>query len=292
MESWMSMDRTAGYNRITVRPLNGSVGAEIVGVQLSEPLDDEVKAEIRRAFAENLVIFLRKQENFGPEAHVAFAQMFGPLQKIPHIFSIEGHPDVQIVERLADDKRRVVGEGFHNDSTFMDTPPTSVTMHAINVPDYGGDTAFANLYLAYETLSPKMQEWLCTLTAVHSAAKLFGSGVSQKGVMMKDMDTKEGDREVTHPVVCTHPVSGRKYLFVNPVYTQRIEGLSPAESKAILEYLVRHAGQMAFTGRVSYENGTVLVWDNWAAHHSAVADYQGKYRYMERVTTGGVRPGA
>ena len=290
MQSWSSLDRTAGYKRIAVRPLNGAVGAEITGVQLAQPLDAEVQAEIKRAFAENLVIFLRGQKDFTPEAHVAFSSIFGPMQRIPHIFNIEGHPEVQIVERLADDKRRVVGEGFHNDSTFMDTPPTSVTMHAINVPDFGGDTAFANLYLAYETLSPTMQQWLGTLSAVHSAAKLFGTGVSQKGVMMKDMDTKEGDREVTHPVVCTHPVSGRKYVFVNSVYTQRIVGLEPAESRAILDYLIRHAAQMAFTGRVSYENGTVLVWDNWAAHHSAVADYQGKYRYMQRVTTGGVKP--
>ena len=290
MQSWSSLDRTAGYKRIGVHPLNGAVGAEITGVQLAEPLDDEVKTEIKRAFSENLVIFLRGQKDFTPEAHVAFSSIFGPMQRIPHIFSIEGHPEVQIVERLADDKRRVVGEGFHNDSTFMDTPPTSVTMHAINVPDFGGDTAFANLYLAYETLSPVMQDWLGTLSAVHSAAKLFGSGVSQKGVMMKDMDTKDGDREVIHPVVCTHPVSGRKYVFVNSVYTQRIVGLEPAESRAILDYLIRHASQMAFTGRVSYENDTVLVWDNWAAHHSAVADYQGKYRYMQRVTTGGVKP--
>jgi len=290
MQSWSSLDRTAGYKRIGVRPLNGAVGAEITGVQLAEPLDEELQAEIKRAFSENLVIFLRGQKDFTPEAHVAFSSIFGPMQRIPHIFSIEGHPEVQIVERLADDKRRVVGEGFHNDSTFMDTPPTSVTMHAINVPDFGGDTAFANLYLAYETLSPTMQQWLGTLSAVHSAAKLFGSGVSQKGVMMKDMDTKDGDREVIHPVVCTHPVSGRKYVFVNSVYTQRIVGLEPAESRAILDYLIRHASQMAFTGRVSYENDTVLVWDNWAAHHSAVADYQGKYRYMQRVTTGGVKP--
>jgi alpha-ketoglutarate-dependent taurine dioxygenase len=290
MQPWTSIDRTAGYETIGVKPLNGAVGAEIVGLDIARPLTAQQADEVRRALSENLVIFFREQQGFGREEHMAFARTFGPYQRIPHIFSVDGYPEVQVVERTKDDSRRVVGEGYHNDSTFMDTPPTSVTMHAIDVPDFGGDTAFANMYLAYETLSPKMQAWLATLQGVNSAKQLFGSGVDQSRVMMKNMDTEQGDREVLHPLVVTHHHSGRKHLFFNYIYTRRIDGLSDAESRNLIDFLRTHCAQIAFTGRVSYANGTVLVWDNWAAHHSAVADYQGKYRYMERVTTGGIRP--
>ncbi|MFC2950427.1 TauD/TfdA dioxygenase family protein [Marinicaulis aureus] len=289
-KSWRDFERSSGYQHIEVLPLNGAVAAEVKGADLTKPLPDEVWREIERAFAENLVIYFRDQQGFSRDDHLAFAQRFGPLQKIPHIFSVDDYPDVQIVERLADDKRMVVGEGFHNDSTFMATPPTTVTMHAIDVPEFGGDTAFANLYLAYETLSPAMQDFCETLIGVNSATALFGSGAGRKNVMMKDMKTEEGDNEVEHPIVGVHPRTGLKHLFFNLVYTRRLKGFSEKESRLILDFLHHHVTSMAFTGRVRWENGTVLIWDNWAAHHSAIADYPGKYRYMERVTTGGLKP--
>jgi alpha-ketoglutarate-dependent taurine dioxygenase len=290
VQPWISIDRTAGYRRLTIKPIAGSLGAQVCGVDLSGTLDDDVRQELRRALAENLVIFFRGQTDLSRDAHLSFAQTFGKLQKIPHLVSVDGYPDVQIIERLADDSRRVVGEGFHNDSTYMETPPTSVTFRAVNVPEYGGDTAFANMYLAYETLSPLMRSWLESLRAVHSAKWLFGTGADQSKVAMKKMDPAEGDREVTHPVVCTHPVSGRKFLFLNSSYAARFVGLEAKEGQALLLFLMQHASQMAFTVRVRYEPGTILVWDNWAAHHSAIGDYPGRYRYMERVTTGGLRP--
>lgn len=287
--SWRDYDRKAGYRHIEVRPDNGAVLAEIRGVDLSQPIPHEARQEILRALAENLVIYIRGQQAMTREQHVAFAELFGPLQRIPHIFSVEGYPEVQIVERKPDDSRRVVGEGFHNDSTFMATPPTAVVMRAVDVPDFGGDTAFANLYLAYETLSEPMRAFADTLVGVNSAAQLFGSGVDQSRVMMKQMDTREGDAEVEHPIVCVHPRTGLKHLFLNPVYTRRLKGFNEAESRLILGFLHDHIRSMAFTGRVRWQPGTVLVWDNWAAQHSAIADYPGKYRYLERVTTGRVR---
>jgi taurine dioxygenase len=284
--SWRDYDRMAGYRHIEVLPENGAVLAEIRGVDLSKPISDEVRKELLRAFAENLVIYIRGQRGMTREQHIAFAELFGPLQRIPHIFSVEGYPDVQIVERTPDDSRRVVGEGFHNDSTFMPTPPTAVVMRAVDVPEFGGDTAFANLYLAYETLSEPMRAFADKLVGVNSAARLFGTGVDQSRVMMKQMDTREGDAEVEHPIVCVHPRTGLKHLFLNPVYTRRLKGFSETESQLILGFFHDHIKSMAFTGRVRWETGTVLVWDNWAAQHSAIADYQGKYRYLERVTTG------
>ena len=290
LKSWCDFNRCSGYHHIEVLPLNGAVGAEIRGADLTRPLPPEIWSEIDRAFAENLVVYFRNQEGFSREHHLDFAQHFGPLQKIPHIFSVDGYPDVQIVERLADDTRMVVGEGLHNDSTFMKMPPTTVTMHSIDVPDFGGDTAFANLYLAFETLSPAMQAFCEGLIGVNSAKVLFGTGADQKRVMMKDMDVSQGDAEVEHPIVCVHPRTRLKHLFLNLVYTRRLKGFSEKESRLILDFLHQHIASMAFTGRVRWEKGTVLIWDNWAAHHSAIADYQGKYRYMERVTTGGLAP--
>ena len=249
-KSWRDFDRSAGYRHIEVMPLNGAVAAEVRGADLTKPLPEEVWSEIERAFAENVVIYFRGQKGFSREDHLSFAHHFGPLQKIPHIFSVDDYPDVQIVERPADDKRRVVGEGFHSDSTFMATPPTTVTMHAIDVPDFGGDTAFANLYLAYETLSPAMQKFCETLIGVNSATALFGSGAGDKNVMMKDMKAEEGDQEVEHPIVSVHPRTGLKHLFFNLIYTRRLKGFSEKESRLILNFLQEHVSSMAFTGRV------------------------------------------
>jgi alpha-ketoglutarate-dependent taurine dioxygenase len=280
----------SAYKILEIRPLTGALGAEISGVDLSKPLTAAAREEIKRALYDHLVIYFHGQEGFSRELHLEFAQMFGKLQKIPHIFSVEGYPDVQMVRREPGESRRYVGEGFHIDSTFLKTPPTTVTMHCIEAPEVGGDTAFANLQLAYETLSPAMQTFVGGLRAVHSAAHLFGSKARDRSnVMMKDMAVSEGDEEVTHPVVRTHPGSGRKGLFVHAAYTQRLEGFEEAESRAILQFLYNHAARLEFTCRVRWQPNMVLVWDNRCTYHSAIADYDA-LRYIERVTTGGEVP--
>jgi taurine dioxygenase len=277
------------YDRIQVEPLTGALGAEIKGVDLSRPLDDGTREEILAAFDRHLVIYFHGQEAMTPEQHIAFAKIFGPLQLIPHIMSIEGYPDVQIVRRQPEEKTLYIGEGFHADSTFLETPPTTVTMRAIDVPPYGGDTAFQNMYLAYETLSPGMQQLLSGLKGVHSAAKVFGSKADQSRFTMRAMSPEEGDREVIHPLVRTHPRTGRKSLFINRTYLIRIDGLTEAESQPIIDYLRGHAAHIAFGCRVRWKNGMLLVWDNRCTHHSAIGDYN-TYRYLERVTTGGEVP--
>jgi taurine dioxygenase len=278
------------YKIVQVRPLTGALGAELSGVDLARPLTPEAREEIKRALYDHLVIYFRDQRGFTRERHLELAQMFGPLQKIPHIFSVDGYPDVQIVRREPGESRRYVGEGFHADSTVMKTPPTTVTMHCIEAPEVGGDTAFANLQLAYETLSPAMQKLIGNLRAVHSAARLFGSQAEdRRNVMMKDMQVAEGDAEVTHPVVRTHPGSGRKGLFVHAAYTQRLEGFTEEESRPILQFLYSHASRLEYTCRVRWSKHMVLVWDNRCTHHSAIGDYDA-LRYIERVTTGGEVP--
>lgn len=278
------------YSVLQVKPLTGALGAELSGIDLSQPLTPESRADIERALYDHLVIYFRDQPGVTRERHLELAQLFGPLQKIPHIFSVDGYPDVQIVRREPGESRRYVGEGFHADSTFMRTPPTTVTMHCLEAPEVGGDTAFANLQLAYDTLSPAMQKLIGDLRAVHSAARLFGSQAADtKNVMMKNMDTAEGDAEVTHPVVRTHPGSGRKGLFVHAAYTQRLEGFTEEESKPILQFLYAHASRLEYTCRVRWSQHMVLVWDNRCTYHSAIGDYDA-LRYIERVTTGGEVP--
>lgn len=277
------------YKHITVKPLTGALGAEIQGADLTRALDPEIQAEIVDAFYRHLVVYFPDQTGLTPEQHIAFASLFGPLQRIPHINSIEGYPDVQIVRRMPEEKTLYIGEGFHADSTFLPTPPTTVTMRAVEVPEYGGDTAFANMYLAYETLSPGMQALLSGLKGVHSAAKVFGKAADQSRFTMKVMDPEEGDREVVHPLVRTHPGSGRKSLFINRTYLIRIDGMTEQESQPILDYLRAHAAHIAFTCRVRWKKDMVLIWDNRCTHHSAIGDYN-TYRYLERVTTGGEVP--
>jgi len=280
----------ADYKILTIRPLTGALGAEISGVDLSQPLSVAARQEIRQALDDHLVIYFHDQVGFTRELHLDFAQMFGPLQKIPHIFSVPGYPDVQMVRREPGENRRYVGEGFHIDSTFLKTPPTTVTMHCIDAPEVGGDTAFANLQLAYDNLSGPMRKFVDGLRAVHSASRLFGSKARDPGnVMMKDMALEDGDAEVTHPVVRTHPGSGRRGLFVHAAYTQKLAGFAEEESKAILQFLYAHAGRMEFTCRVRWRPHMVLVWDNRCTYHSAIADYD-DLRYIERVTTGGEIP--
>ncbi len=282
--------KVGDYKSITVHPLSGLIGAEIHGVDLNDPSEEQL-SEIRRAFADHLVVVFRSQEGLTHKNHIRFSETFGPIQPIPHIKNRPDFKDIQLVHRDADDQKGVVGEAFHSDSTFMDTPPAVVVMRGVVVPPYGGDTAFGNLYLGYETLSEKMRQVIDGLRVVHSATRLFGSGADQRLYKsMKNMDTTEGDREVIHPLAMMHPVTGRKALFLNPLFSIRFEGMTEAESAPLLNFLHQYSSFTPFTVRVRWDAGTVVVWDNWAASHSAVGDYQGYARTLERVTLGGRIP--
>lgn len=278
-----------GFDRLGIRQLSGTVGAEVSGVDLND-LDAQQVAEIREAFARFLVLVFRDQEQLAPENHIRFAGLFGAMQPIVHLDHVEGYPDIQPIHRDAGDTKRITGELFHNDSTYLPTPPTAIAMRAITLPPAGGDTAFANLQLAYDMLSPAMQDFFGSLRVVHSARRLFGTGANQSGVHMKQMSPDDGDKEVSHPLIVTHPVSGRKFPFVNPAYCLRIEGLEDSESQALFDFLYAHCTQIALTARVRWEPGTLVLWDNWAAYHSAIGDYEGHQRTLHRVSVGGAVP--
>lgn len=291
------LDNHRRFQRIEVRPLTGVLGAEIHGVDLSMPLDSETWNEIRQAFYDYLVIYFPNQP-ITHEQHVAFSKGFGDLITLPQLHSVDGINEVQMIRREAHDTGRVVGENWHTDSTYMDCPPAAVVMRAMDVPEFGGDTGFLNMYTAYETLSPKLKEILGGLNAVHSATRIFGSAYHSQGKKFVgsnaklDLDVVMGDRECIHPMVLTHQGSGRKFLYINQVYVQRIEGMTEAESKPLLSYLYEHASRFDFTCRVRWQKDQVLIWDNRCSMHRAVSDYSGRFRFLTRTTIAGPRPAA
>ncbi len=283
------------YNKIEVLPLAGSLGAEIRGVDLSTPLDDDTRQEIMDAFRDYLVIYFPDQDITHAQ-HVAFAGLFGPVINLPQIFNVPDCPQLQEVKRGADDRGGVTGESWHTDSSFLPKPPRCIVMRAIEVPPYGGDTLFANLYLAYESLSGKMKEVLGGLNAVHSATKLFGSNQQERaktrGYELPEGILDQGDKETIHPVICTHPVSGKKFIYVNTIFTQRFEGMTEAESAPILQFLYAHCAKLEHSCRVRWRKNQLLIWDNRATYHKAIPDYDGFARYLVRATIEGDAPAA
>jgi len=283
------------YRHIEVQPLTGVLGAEIFGIDLRHELSLEVWEEIRDAFVDHQVIMFPKQMPTH-EQHLTFARGFGQVIQLPQLPSVEGHPDIQMIRRLASDTGRVIGENWHADSTYFDEPPRAVVMRAVDVPTYGGDTGFLSMYAAYEALSPSFKELIAPLNMVHSATRIFGSAyLSQSrrynaSGVRSDVNVELGDREMVHPLVCTHEVSGRKFLYLNKTYTQRIEGFTNEESAPILTFLYEHCARFDFTCRARWIKDQVLVWDNRCTMHRAIPDYTGQDRLMTRVTIAGKRP--
>lgn len=275
--------------------MNGTIGAEITGVDLRELLDDETFAEVRRAFADYLVVTFPAQR-LSHEQHLIFSRRLGPLMRLPQLHAVEGHDEIQVIRRDADDNGRVIGENWHADSTYFECPPAAVVMHAVTLPPFGGDTGFVNMYRAYETLSPKLQQVLSSLSAVHSATRIYGSAYQTQGQRFSasaaktDLDVSAGDREMVHPLVCTHEVTGRRFLYVNRVYVQRIDGMTDDESRPLLNFLHDHCGRFELSCRVRWTIGQVLIWDNRCAMHKAIPDYVGRARLMTRTTLAGPRP--
>lgn len=272
---------------IEIRPLSGACGAEISGVDLSEPLGNEAFAAVHQALLDHQVIFFREQ-NLTPDQQVAFSRRFGELRISEQYESLEGHPEiVEIVKEP--DSTGIVGNLWHSDESFLPRPALGSLLYLLECPEVGGDTMFANQYLAYEALSAGMQELLSGLRAVHSDASL---GTRNKGRALKVKPGYE-DREIyesVHPVVRTHPETGRKCLFVHKPYTIRFEGMTVEESRPLLEFLYTHSARPEFTCRFRWEKGALAFWDNRCLQHYALNDYSGVRRYGHRVTVVGDTP--
>jgi taurine dioxygenase len=272
-----------GYQTIDVRKLTPIIGAEIFGVDLSRELGNQQFQEIHDALMDNLVVFFRDQ-TLTPEQHKDFGRRFGRLHVHPAAPGLlEGHPEILVV-KANEKSKHVAGEEWHSDVSCEDEPPMGSILHLHEVPaDGGGDTLFASMYAAFEALSAPMQRLLEGMTAIHDGERVFRGryGVDDRG--------REFPR-AEHPMVRTHPVTGRKALFVNRWFTARIPQLKPQESGALLEMLYRHTETPEFHCRFKWQAGSIAFWDNRCAQHHAIWDYYPQRRYGHRVTIRGDKP--
>ena len=280
----------SSFKHMTVSPIAPSLGAEIDGVDLSQELGDEVIAEIRRALLENLVIFFHGQA-FSPEQHLAFARRFGTLGLHDQVKGMDEYPEIIEVRKEPGDERNF-GGAWHGDVTYLEEPPLGSILYAKEVPDVGGDTLWANQYLAYETLSPGMRALLDGLTMIHTPAKIYGlySQDWSRDSSVKSAPNATAEYETEHPLIRTHPETGRKCLYVSGLFTPRFKDMTEEESKPLIDFLMRQATLEPFTCRYRWKKGGVAFWDNRCTLHYALNDYSGQRRVMHRVTVNGDRP--
>jgi len=267
---------------LSVRRLTPAIGAELEGIDLSLPLSDHQFREIHDALLDHLVVFFRDQ-HLTPEAHKAFGRLFGRLHIHPAPLGIlEGHPEIIVVEAHGNSKR-IAGEHWHSDVSCDAEPPMASILYVTEVPPLGGDTLFASMYAAYDALSDSMQRFLCGLTAIHDGARNY------EGRQPVTPDAAEFPR-AEHPVVRSHPETGRKALFVNRMFTTRLVQLKPIESETLLQMLFRHVENPEFQCRFRWSPNSLAFWDNRCTQHLALWDYYPHRRYGNRVTIAGDRP--
>lgn len=273
--------------------MTASVGAEVFDVDLGSPTPEMV-ATIEAAFAQYSVLFFRNQR-LTPPQQVALTTAFGPILRVPYIRHLEEHPDVIAVLKEADEQRiSTFGGTWHSDFSFLDEPPMATLLYALELPHVGGDTLWSNQYLAYESLSSGLRQLLDSLTAVQTAwphgTKGPGEGAAVSRSVGMTRNDPSADREVTHPVVRLHPITRRRALFVNPVYTERFSDMTVEESAPLLRFLFDHAVKPEFVCRLRWQLGTLAMWDNRCLLHLAVNDYDGERRLLHRTTVAGDRP--
>lgn len=267
------------YEHFTANRVTPYMGAELDGIDLTRPLSSSQADELRDALARYQVIFFRNQE-IGHDAHKDFGRLFGPLAIHSAVAGIDGHPEIVAIHADADSKF-VAGESWHSDLSADEKPPLGSILYLHTVPDTGGDTMFSSMYKAYDSLSDRMKDYLEGLEAVHDANPVYHA-------LFKDYDKRYP--VATHPVIRTHPATGKKCLFVNSSYTTRIEGLSDEESGAILGFLFDHVKNPNFQIRFRWKPHSIAFWDNRAVQHLAVWDYFPEVRSGYRVTIAGEKP--
>jgi len=283
------------YRAFDVRRIAGALGAELAGVDVSKPLDESVIAEIRRALLDHQVIFFRDQ-HLTPEQHLAFGRRFGSLNVHDFVGGMAQYPEIIEVRKEAEDHGSNFGGAWHSDVTYLEEPALGSILYAKEVPSHGGDTLFANQYLAYDALSDGMKRLLEPLKAVHSAGHVYGSERSRASVRFDELKamtmrfSPEAERETVHPVVRTHPETGRKCLYLNRGFTVRFADMTVEESRPLLDWLFAHSVRPEFTCRWRWEPNAIAFWDNRCVQHYALNDYHGHRRVMHRVTVNGDRP--
>jgi taurine dioxygenase len=273
---------------LAIHPASGALGAEISGVDLAKELDSPTIAALRRAWLDHLVLFFRDQPLTPPQL-LAFARSFGDIIEYPFVKGLDEYPEIIPVVKL-EHERINFGGVWHSDTAYLDVPPMASMLLAREVPAAGGDTLFANMYLAYETLSDGMKRLLSGLRAVNSSAKADASRTREDRIAERGRADARALYEAAHPVVRVHPETGRKALYVNVAHTVRFEGMTDEESAPILDYLYRHQTRPELTCRFRWRPGSLAFWDNRCAQHNAVNDYAGHRRVMHRITLAGDVP--
>jgi taurine dioxygenase len=282
-----------GCERIEVRPLAGALGAEIGGVDLKRALgDNQTWSEIHQAFLDHLVLVFRDQQ-LSPEDLMEVGGRFGEPSHYPFVKGMDGYPYIfEIVK--GEEETKNFGNAWHSDTTYLPRPPLATLLYAKETPRHGGDTLFANQYLAYEALTPGMRQLLDRLAGVNSASLKRGGGRANRHddiAGMKVHNTANAEAyESVHPAARTHPETGRKALYLNRSHTIRFEDMTEEESQPLIDWLTLHATRPEFTCRARWEPGTLTVWDNRCVQHFAINDYHGQRRVMQRLTVGSEVP--
>ena len=277
-----------GQSELIVRRLAGALGAEVLGVDLAAPLSDELVAELRSLWLEYGVLFFQDQNALTPSLLVEFARRFGTPGAYPFLRGLPEAPDVIVVTKL-EHERVNFGGIWHTDTAYLDTPPMATMLLARVAPPFGGDTLFASGVAAYEALSDAMKRLLSGLRAVNASSKADVTK-TREDRMRESGQASTQSYEAVHPVVRTHPETGRKTLYVNIAHTTRFEGMTDEESDGLLAYLFQHQVRPEFTCRFSWRPGALAFWDNRCCLHNPVNDYHGYRRVMHRVTLAGDRP--
>ncbi len=271
-----------------VKRIAGALGAEISGVDLSRPLDADTVAAIRAAWLEHEVVFFRDQD-LSPAEFLRFAGYFGEPVEYPFVQGIESFPTIIEVKKL-EHERVAFGAVWHTDTAYLERPPMGTMLLAREVPPFGGDTLFASQTAAYQALSEGMRRMLAGLRAVNSSAKADASRTREDRMRSEGRETVAQELVAEHPVVRTHPETGRRALYVSRGHTVRFSGMSEEESAPLLEYLFAHQVRPEFTCRFSWHPGSLAFWDNRSTLHNPVNDYHGFRRVMYRITLAGDVP--
>lgn len=278
---------------VTVTPNPSGFGAQITGLDIGRPLPADQLAAVKAAWAAHSVVWFPDQP-LDHDQLEAFTLQFGDFGDDPYVMPLADRPHILEVRREPDETVSVFGGAWHSDWSFQARPPAATILHSKVVPPVGGDTEFADGYRAYEALSPTLQRILDGLTTIHSAARPYGSkgvyATEAAGRSMQIISCVEAESQQQHPLVRVHPVSGRKSLFVNPIYTLGVAGMTGPESDNLLGFLYRHMLQEQFVYRHKWRPDMLIMWDNRCALHNATGGYDGHRRVMHRTTVAGEQP--
>jgi taurine dioxygenase len=271
-----------------IKKAAGALGAFVSEIHIAQAIEsDDLFAQLSAALLEHQVLFLRDQD-ITPQQQRAFALRFGPIEGHPAYDVVAGTADVQILESTPAKPSKI--EMWHSDMTFRPMPPMLTMLHGKVIPEYGGDTLFASTTAAYDALSGAMQQFLGGLTARHDFAHGFKESLAEPGGYERLKGALAANPPVDHPVIRTHPVTGRKAIFVNSLFTVRINELKAAESRSVLEMLFKHVTTDEFTARLGWEPETLIMWDNRSTQHKPVNDFFPQHRRMHRITVAGDVP--